>query len=98
MRYFKIPILSISSEIMKDSSKINIRKAALAAGILWGCGVFLLGIMGTVSGFGMSFINTLGSIYLGYSATYLGSVIGGVLGFIDGAVGIAIFAWIYNWI
>ncbi|MDE1873539.1 MAG: hypothetical protein KGI04_00240 [Candidatus Micrarchaeota archaeon] len=71
---------------------------ALAAGTLWGLGVFGLGIISTATGgtYGAQFISTFGSVYLGYAPTLLGSVIGGILAFIDGAIAGAIFGWVYT--
>ncbi|MDE1869668.1 MAG: hypothetical protein KGH71_01625 [Candidatus Micrarchaeota archaeon] len=75
----------------------DIKGTALGAGIVWGLGMFGLGLLGVVApGYGAGFIAAMGSIYPGFVATPLGAVIGGVLGLIDGAVAGAIFAYIYN--
>lgn len=75
--------------------RIDIWRFALSAAILWGLGVFFLGIIGHY-GWATKVIDVLSSGYIGYSTTFLGAVIGGVWGFFDGLIGAAIFAWLYN--
>lgn len=74
---------------------INVKACTLAAGVLWGLGVLVLGWM-AAAGWGAGMVQVLGSVYLGYTATFLGGIIGGVWAFVDGAVAGAIFAWLYN--
>lgn len=76
--------------------KFNIKAFALACGLFWGIGLFLItwwiiifeGASGTVT--------LIGRIYLGYNISPLGSIIGLVWAFVDGIIGGAIFAWLYN--
>ena len=82
---------------MKDDCKIDIKKAAISAGVVWGAGLFFAGLLGAITGtYALEFINAMGSIYLGYSPTYAGAVIGGVWGLADGAVAAALLGYIYN--
>jgi len=77
--------------------KIDVRKAAIAAGLLWGCGVFLAGLAGAITGsYMVAFVNVIGSVYPGYAPTYIGSVIGGVWALLDGAIAGGLLAYIYN--
>ncbi len=76
--------------------KLNIKAFALACGLIWGLGLFLLtwwiiAIEGVTEE-----VPFIGRIYRGYNITPLGSVIGLIWAFIDGAIGGAIFAWLYN--
>lgn len=76
--------------------KLDIRAFALACGILWGLGLFVL-TWWIIAFDGASADPTLiGRVYRGYSLTPAGSLIGLAWGFIDGLVGGAIFAWLYN--
>lgn len=76
---------------------VDVKKAAISVGLIWGSGLLFVGLLGAITGtYGVEFINTAGSVYLGYSPTYVGAVIGGILGFIDGAIAAAIVGWIYN--
>ena len=81
----------------EGKTKFAVVPFGLAAGILWGLGVLITGIVTTAHGtWGIDFVNAMGSVYVGYTNTYLGSVIGGLWGFVDGFVGGIIFAWLYN--
>ncbi len=76
--------------------KLNVKAFALACGLIWGLGLFLLtwwiiAIEGTTDE-----VTFIGRIYRGYNISPLGSVIGLIWAFIDGAIGGAIFAWLYN--
>jgi hypothetical protein len=82
---------------MKDECKIDIRKAALSAGLLWGGGIFFAGLFAAASGsYAVAFVNAIGSIYPGYAPTYAGSIIGGIWGLLDGGAAGALFAYLYN--
>jgi drug/metabolite transporter (DMT)-like permease len=76
--------------------KLNIKAFALACGLIWGLGLFLLtwwiiAIEGVTEE-----VTFIGRIYRGYNITPPGSFIGLIWAFIDGAIGGAIFAWLYN--
>jgi hypothetical protein len=78
-------------------AKIDVRKAAISAALLWGGGVFLAGLAGAVTGsYAVGFVNAIGSIYPGYAPTYAGSVIGGIWALFDGGAAGALFAYLYN--
>jgi len=76
-------------------SELHITKFGIAGGTTWALGVLCLGLLGTY-GFQTPVIGAIGSIYIGFSATFLGSIIGALWAFVDGFIGCAIFAWIYN--
>lgn len=69
----------------------------LALGLLWGLSVLITGLITTLhGGWGVGFVTTIGSMYIGYTNTYLGSIIGGIWGFVDGFIGGILLAWFYN--
>jgi hypothetical protein len=76
--------------------KLNVKAFALACGICWGGGMFILGILDTISTWGDAWGALMATIYLGYSPTILGSIIGGIWGFIDAGIGGMVIAWLYN--
>ena len=80
--------------------RINIKAAALTAGLVWGVlAMFAIGVGNLLSpGYGQAFLDVMASVYPGYEATpSLGQVIIGTLyGLLDGAVGGVVFAWLYN--
>ena len=75
--------------------RLSVKGLALAFGVAWGiCMLFA----GWVSIFGWcgKFVEVMGSIYLGFTPTFLGSIVGAIWGFVDGAIGGIIFGCIYN--
>lgn len=73
------------------------KKVGLALGLFCALTMFVLGLAASV-GWGVEMVNIVASLYIGYTATFVGSIIGAVYGFVDGFIGGAIFAWIYNWV
>ena len=61
---------------------LNVISLGLAFGISWGIGLFILGILAWLFGYGTGLVNAIGT-YLGYTPTFLGSIIGMIWGFID---------------
>jgi len=79
--------------------KLSIKGLALAAAILWGAAVLLVGIANMIfPGYGMNFLEVVGSVYPGYQpGTGIASVIiGTIYAVVDAVVAAAIFAWLYN--
>ena len=76
--------------------KLNVKAFALACGLIWGLGLFLLTwwIIAFEGSTGEAM--WLGRFYRGYNVSPVGSVIGLVWAFFDGLIGGAIFAWLYN--
>ena len=76
--------------------KLNIRAFALAFGLIWGLGLFILTWWIIAFDGATGEVTLIGKVYRGYNITSIGSIIGLVWGFFDGLVGGAIFAWLYN--
>lgn len=68
----------------------------LAAGTVWGLGVFLLGLVNIWCEWGRAWVEMLSHGYVGYEATFLGAIIGFGWAFVDGLVAGLIFALVYN--
>ena len=76
--------------------QLNVKAFALACGIIWGLGLFILtwwiiafdGVTGDPT--------FIGKCYRGYTISPIGSIIGLCYGFADGLVGGALLAWLYN--
>ncbi len=69
---------------------------ALAMGLTFGLGVFLLGIVAWLSEYGDEIVDLFATVYCGYDATLLGSVYGFAWGFAEGIIlGFAI-GFFYN--
>jgi len=76
--------------------QLNIKAFALACGITWGVGLFLLTWWLIATGGPTGEETIIGRVYLGYRVSPLGSLIGLVWAFVDGLIGGAVLAWIYN--
>jgi hypothetical protein len=76
--------------------KLNIKAFGLAVGLVWSLGMFLLGIMSALFNLGTKWMEMISSAYIGYNATFLGSIIGAVWGFVDAGIAGLIVAWLYN--
>jgi hypothetical protein len=79
----------------RTQSRLSVKGLALALGLAWGGGVFVLGLAGAV-GWGRGLIDALGSLYLGFRPTPVGIVVGALWAFVDGALGGMVIAWLYN--
>ena len=81
------------------SNKVHLSAFGLGMGIgvTWGLGVMLLALMAWLGGgWGSELVKSLGSLYIGYAPTGVGSIVGLVWGFADGFVTGLLIAWIYN--
>ena len=77
--------------------RLNIKAFALALGITWGLGCFIMGLAGIRHEAAATLVRAVGAMYIGFAPTPLGSVIGLAWGFLDGAIAGAVFAWLYNY-
>jgi hypothetical protein len=78
--------------------RLSMRGMSLAFGLIWGGGIFLLGLIHLASpSYAASFLSVVGSIYPGFhgARSFGDAVVGGVYALVDGAVGV-ILAWFYN--
>jgi len=75
--------------------KLNVKGLAIALGTTWALGMLIAG-WGAMYGWATEFVAVMGSVYLGYDATFSGGIIGAVWGFVDGAIGGFVIAVIYN--
>lgn len=76
--------------------KLNVKAFALACGLVWGIGLFILTWWIIAFEGATEEITVIGRLYRGYNISPLGSVIGLIWAFVDGSIGGAIFAWLYN--
>jgi len=78
--------------------RFNVKAFALACGLVWGLGLFILTWWIIAFDGSSNEITLIGRLYRGYNISPLGSIIGLVWALADGTVGGAIFAALYNWI
>lgn len=75
---------------------LNPRKLGLAAGIVWGLSMFVCTILAMWTGYSGMFLHMMGSIYPGFTISWLGVFLGAIYGFIDGFVGFFLLGYVYN--
>lgn len=75
---------------------LNPKALGLAFGVLGALSMFFLGLAATFFGWGTDLISLIGTVYIGYDASLVGSVMGGVWGFVEGFVCGFVAAWLYN--
>ena len=75
--------------------RLRVGSFALAVATYWGVGIFVLGLMAHY-GWGTKPVDMLASVYIGYSASFVGALIGGLWAFFDALIAAAIIAWLYN--
>ena len=79
--------------------RLSIKGAAIAAGLLWGGAILVLGLINLAKpSYGLSFLQTISSAYPWFHAsrTFGDVVIGTIDGLADGAVAGFLFGWLYN--
>lgn len=77
-------------------AKLNVKALGLSLGVTWGASVALMGFICMFSGWGCSFVSSVGQFYFGYKPTMLGCIIGGIWAFLDMGIGGVIIALLYN--
>jgi len=85
-------------ESCKEScyAKLSVCNLAMALGLVWGLGMFATAWLSIWFGLGGPIIKVLGSVYVGFEPSFVGSLWGLLWGFIDGFVGGALIALFYN--
>ncbi len=81
---------------MSQKQKLDVPALGLAFGVICGLATLLLGLTASWFGYGTKFVDLIGSVYIGYDATLLGSVIGGAWALLDGLIAGVVIAWLYN--
>ena len=76
--------------------RLNVKAFALACGLIWGIGLFLLTWWVMAFDGATGDTTLIGRVYRGYNISAAGSLLGLAWGFLDGLLGGAAFAWLYN--
>ncbi len=84
-----------SSFILFVVTMLNPKAVGISLAIVWGVSVFLMGLI-SGTGYGLGFVNALGTMYIYYQPGIIGAIIGLIYGLIDGFIGGFVFAYLYN--
>lgn len=79
--------------------RLSIKSTAIAAGLLWGCAILLVGLINLARpDYGMNFLAMMNSVYPWFhsSHTVTSVAIGTIDGVFDGAIAGCLFGWLYN--
>ncbi|MGA7921594.1 MAG: hypothetical protein WCA38_18185 [Candidatus Acidiferrales bacterium] len=79
--------------------RLSIKGTAIAAGLLWGGAILLVGLINLARPeYGMNFLTMMNSVYPWFHSSHnvASVVIGTIDGVIDGAVAGLLFTWLYN--
>ena len=79
-----------------NCAKLGVIPFGVAFGSTWAMGLLIFGWISWLSGWGLAMISLIGSVYIGYSATFWGAIVGAIWGFVDAFIGGIIMAAIYN--
>jgi hypothetical protein len=87
---------NIDKERVMNHLKLKPLALGLACGILWGLSILAMGLLAYFFSYGEVFVSTLGTLYVGYESTIIGSILGGIIGFVDAFITGVVLAWLYN--
>lgn len=79
-----------------ECTKFHVLGLGTALGIAFGVLFFVVGLL-AITGYGHEFVSVMGSVYLGYSASFWGSILGFLWGFLDGFIIGVLTAYFYNY-
>ncbi len=71
-------------------------RLGLALGVTWGLSLFIITLLAVGIGYGILFLEVVGSVYPGFHISVLGSIIGLIYGLIDGWIAGLVIGWFYN--
>jgi len=80
----------------KQSMGLSVLGLGLAMAIWWGLAILLVGLMSWLWNWGTPFVDMMGTVYIGYNPTFIGTIIGTIWALIDGFIGGIVLAWFYN--
>ena len=79
--------------------RLNVKALAFSLALVWAGAIFVTGLANLIwPGYGEAFLQTVGSIYPGYSggSSILQVLLGTLYGLLDGFIGGWVLGWLYN--
>jgi hypothetical protein len=81
---------------MMNKCKMSPIALGLSIGVVWGLSVFITGLTAYFFSYGKPFVLAMGTMYIGYEPSVVGSLIGGLFGLLDGLIGGVLIGLLYN--
>jgi len=81
---------------MNNGCRLSPLALGLSLGIIWALSVVLMAILSWTLGYGAGFVTAVGSVYVGYTETFIGILIGAGFAFLDGLIGGLLIGFFYN--
>jgi hypothetical protein len=79
------------------TQKCDVFALGLGIGVLAAAYALFLGLAGWLfPPWGTELVTAMSSLYIGYDATFLGSILGAIWAFVDGFIAGVVIAWVYN--
>jgi hypothetical protein len=88
-----------SDEFLEARMKLSLKAMAVAAAILWGSALFVIGSLNLANpNYGVNFLKLANSVYPWFQSphSWRSVIVGTLDGAVDGAIAAVIFVWIYN--
>lgn len=79
-----------------ERQKLHVCGLGFAFSLTWAIGILFVGLTSWLFSWGNAFVDVMGSVYVGYDATFVGTLIGTVYALVDGFVGGVLIAFFYN--
>lgn len=80
------------------TSKLSVCGLGVGLAVSWGFGIFVMGLLSWLFGYGTAMVAVFSSVYIGYAPTFIGMIVGTIWGLVDGFIAGVIIAFIYNWV
>lgn len=75
--------------------KLCVWGLGIGLGIVWAIMMLFAGWT-SIWGWGTMFVNTMSSVYIGYTPSFGGGIVGAIWGFVDGFIAGILLAFFYN--
>lgn len=83
---------------MAENTRLDVVSMGAAFGAVYAFFMLVLGLSAWTTGWGAGLVEMMSSLYIGFSATPVGSLVGVLWGVLDGFILGALLAWVYNYV
>jgi len=86
----------MAMDMKEKPTRLSVLSFGLAFGTITAITMFVIGLSAWLIDWGTPVVKLVGSMYLGYEPSLMGSIIGALYGFVDWFIGGILIAWFYN--